>query len=342
MTYPRYALAILLAASGARAHCEPLPPVRSASADTDELAVRRQMGAQVEAALASDDFAALDRMGEQLRLSRARMPNGWPKLAMYHKFLRYQLGDGLEARFGCDFRKADVLRRWREKSPRSPLPYIVEARLLYDQAWCLRGAGFSDTVADGVWPRFEKGIDAAAGILDSHRFAGKDPEYFAVRIEIQRSLANDPEQIMALVDAGTAIEPGYFPIYDSAIFSFLPQWGGSWAAIEQLARYAAKRSAATDKTSFYSRVYISLEECGCLKVEKDPDWPSMRQGLNDLYTLFPVPWNGELNRKLACRVGDLDEGKRYIRAMHPETPDERSFVALDAACQYEASHNPDR
>lgn len=332
------AIACWLCVACSAAHSEPLPPVKPDRPETNELAVRKAIGAQVAAAFATGDYAALNGIGQHFLASRERTPHGWWKLSIFYNYVRYELGDGLTAKDGCQFRKAAVVRRWRDATPRSPVPYIAEAGLLYDQAWCWRGAGFSSTVDAQVWPRFDAQIAAANQILEQYRFAAADPQYYAEKVRIQRSIDNDPSLIMAIVTAGTERTPSYYPIYENAVYSFLPQWGGSWAAMDRFARFAAARAAATEKSGFYARVYTTLDECGCLKPDKIPDWPMMRQGLRDIYTQNPVERIGDQNGTMACDVGDIEEGKAYLRALHPEAPDDRALAAMFATCEGLAQH----
>jgi hypothetical protein len=331
------AIASLSWSSHGIAQVQPLPFAGTVAPAADELAVREAIHAKVKAAIAADDFAGLNSMEQDLLNSRARTPSGWWKLALFHRYLRYELGEGLEAKDGCEYRKADFVKRWGEATPRAALPVITAAGLSYDRAWCLRGTGFANEVPADVWPKFHADIATAAQILDRHPFAAVDPEFWAVRVGILRAQGNDLTAVQALLDKATARAPGYYPIYGSAALSFLPQWGGSFAAIDRLARYAAQRSAATDATGFYARVYITLEECGCIRIEDHPDWPTMKQALRDIYAQFPVPWNGNLYATYACRRGDTEEGRRYIRAMFPQVTDDRSFVALFATCDHVAT-----
>ena len=315
-----------------------LPFAGTAEPGTDELAGRQAIGKKVKAAIAADDFAGLNAMEQDFVTSRARMPNGWWKLAMLHRYVRYELGDGLEAKNGCEFRRADFVRRWVVATPRSPLPFITAAGLHYDQAWCLRGAGFSDSVPEAVWPKFEAGIATAAQALDQHPWAATDPEFYAIRINIARAQGQGLNAVQSLVDRATAREPGYYPIYANAVMSFLPQWGGSFAAAERFAHYAAERSAATEGSGFYARVYITLEECGCIQMEHHPDWPMMKRGMRDIFARYSVPWNGNLYATYACRRGDTEEGRYYIRAMHPNITDDSAFRLLFASCDNTAAH----
>ena len=319
---------------GAARADDALPFATAVTPAADERAVREAIGAQVKAAIAADDFAGLNRLELDYLKSRARTPGGRWKLATFHDYLRYDLGEGLVAKLGCEYRKADFVRRWAAATPHSPAPFITDAALLHDRAWCWRGSGFADDVPADAWPKFHADVAAAAEVLDQHRWAASDPEFYAIRVNIARSQSKGLDAVQALVDKGTAREPDYFPIYDNALFSFLPQWGGSMAALDQFAHYAAHRSAATEGSGFYARSYISMQECRCISIVHHPDWPAMKQAMQDIYAHYPVPWNGNLHATYACWYGDDDEVKRYIRVMHPEATDDRAVEALFKLCQY--------
>lgn len=337
----RFMLAItcLFCLSCCAGRAKSLPYAITTGPGSDEKAARDAIVAEVKAAISAKDFAALNRMEHDFMTSRARTPGGTWKLVTFFRSVRYELGEGLEAKDGCEFRKADFVKHWAAATPDSPMPFITAAHLLTDQAWCIRGSGFAQDVPATAWPKFDSYISTASQVLDNHAWAAIDPEYYVVKLEIMRSQNQGPDAAQALVEKATAREPAYYPIYADAVLSLLPQWGGSYQEIDKFARYAAKRSAKTDDTGFYARIYISLDECGCLKIEQNPDWATMKQALRDIYSHYPVPWNGNLYSTLACRVGDTEEGKRYIRSLHPETRDDRSLQALFATCDYQASHH---
>lgn len=186
------------------ARADSLPFARTAAPGADELAARNATGDKVRTAIAADDFAGLNRLEQDFLTSRARTPSGWWKLAMFHRYVRYELGDGLEEKDGCEYRKADFVRRWAEATPHSPLPFITAAGLQYNQAGCVRGSGFASEVPENAWPKFEAGIAAAAQTLDQHPWTSDDPEYYAIKVEILRSQGNDLKVVQALIDEATA------------------------------------------------------------------------------------------------------------------------------------------
>lgn len=110
--------------------------------------------------------------------------------------------------------------------------------------------------------------------------------------------------------------------------------------MEAFARDVAARTRASERHGLYARIFWSLgEECDCHLIERAADWTFLKQAMRDVYAQYPVTWNGQWFAELSCRMKDVDEGRRYIRAIHPDAPNEHSFAALFAACDYEARTN---
>lgn len=318
---------------------------QAATADTahpivnsaDEMAERNAIFHKVQAAIAAQDFTGLSAMEEDFRRSHARTPSGLLKLELFHSGVQSYLAEGLQREEGCQYRDAAFVQRWAAATPNNPAPFITDAALQSQQAWCFRGTGIADTVAAEDWPKFGEGISAAARLLDQHRnVASIDPEYYAVLVDVLRAHGMSKAEFHAVVEQATAREPDYHRTYFNAAWYYLPQWGGSYAELDAFARYAANRSRADEKSGLYARIFWSLDECGCRISDKAADWPTLRQSMRDIYDRFPNRWNGQYFADETCRRGDTQEGRRYLRAMHPEATDETSFVALFATCDSRA------
>ncbi|MFO1239007.1 MAG: hypothetical protein U1E64_01525 [Sphingomonadaceae bacterium] len=307
------------------------------STSPDEKTERDAILGKVQAAIAASDFAALNGMEEEFRSSRARMPSGLWKLAVFHAGLQFYLAKGLERQFDCQYRTAEFIAKWAAAAPDNPAPVITDAAMLDKQAWCFRGGGYADHVAQGDWPKFRKGVAAAFGTLEQHSAtASADPEYYAVKLGVLRDMSASPEAFHTFLDEAVAREPDYHRTYFMAVWSYLPQWGGSYAAVEQFARYAADQTSGSEQDGLYARIFWSLEECGCEIVKVAADWPRMKQAMRDVYNLYPVASNSEYFTDLACRMGDVEEGRRYLRAAHPEFTDDASFAPMFTYCDSRA------
>lgn len=301
--------------------------------ETKEHDAREAIIQKISAAMAAKDFRALDAMGEELRTSRARTPAGAWDLWVYHAQIRWQLGESVDRTAACRSPMESFVREWQEASPKSHFAPIAQASLLIDEAWCFRGGGSAAAVPEQAWAPFAKKTQSALAVLhERQEQASLDPEFYAVQLEAMRMQGADRKAFDAVLAEGSKREPAYENAYVSAAYYFLPQWGGSYAQIDALARLATDKSRNTDGSSMYARIFRSLEECGCDVISSAADWNTMKQSMRDLYARFPVRNNAEYFANLSCRLGDRDEGRRYIRALHPEATGEGDFAALFASC----------
>jgi hypothetical protein len=322
---------------GCKAQAAPPDTGQVVATSSDEEAERELILNKVRTAIDSSDFAGLSAMEEDFRSSRARTPSGVWKLAAFHAGLQAYLADGLQQEAGCEYRRAAFVQQWTDAAPRNPAPSITNAALLLDQAWCIRGPGYADTVAADAWPKFREKVAAAYGVLEAHAArASVDPEFYAIKLDVLRALGVDKPAFRKVIEEATEREPYYHRTYFNAVWYYMPQWGGSYAEVEDFARYAAERTRTSEHDGFYARVFWWLEECGCGIVQKAADWSRLKQAMRDVYDRYPVGWNGKYFADLSCRMGDGEEGRRYLRTLHPETKDDRSFAAMFAACDYQA------
>lgn len=303
----------------------------------DEQAERDAISSKVEEAVAARDFAGLSAQEAAFRTSRARTSSGKWKLELFHHALLYSLADGLRPGQDCRYQDEPLVRHWADAYPTDPTPAIVHAALLHEQAWCLRGAGYANTVAPDVWPRFRELLERAAASLTARKAeAGADPQYYAVALDILRSQGAGEAAFQTMVEEATAREPAYAPIYFEAVWHYLPQWGGSDAAVDGFARYAATRGRSSEASGLYARIYLSLEACSCHTLKTAADWGMLKQSMRDIFDRYPTRWNAERFADLSCGLGQGEEGRRYIRAQHPDARGELAFQALFTACDRKA------
>jgi hypothetical protein len=331
------AVSCLLAPTGCALQAAAADPERVRLNPADELLVRRTILTELRQAIDKNDFAGLSAMEHDFRSSRARTPSGMWKLKVFHSGVQTYLADGLVKEGGCTYRKAPFVQQWAAAEPRSPAPAITDAALRLEQAWCFRGRGFADSVAPEAWPKFNAGVAAASAALDKHKaIAADDPEFYTVAVSLARVQNVGLEPVRKLVDTAAAKEPGYPWTYSTAAWSFLPQWGGSYPALESFVRDVSRDASAKGQEDLYVRIFRTLDECGCQIITSAADWPTLRQSMRDVYSRYPVAWNGEYFAGVACRMKDVEEGRRYIRSLHPEAADEGSFVALFYGCDVRA------
>lgn len=301
-------------------------PAESSPADTgkvdarsnDEMAERKLVFGQVDAAITANDFTALDKLEQQLLSSRARTPSGVWKLGVYHAELQFRLAKGMDRANGCSQPGAAFAARWLQHSPAGPAAIITAADLALSKAWCFRGDGYAASVPAKFWPAFHAGVaDAYNRLTKSRKAASTDPEYYSVMTKVYRAKGASQAETMTLVREASDREPYYGRTYFAAALNFLPQWGGSMEEVDQLARFAAAKTRTSDKLGYYVRAYWTLEECGCADMATDPDWSTLKQSMNDLVERYPAPFNAKYFMDLTCKRGDADDAMPFIRMLTP-------------------------
>lgn len=310
--------------------------IATASSSNEEVE-KNAIFAKIRSAIAARNFAELSTMESKFRSDRTRMPSGVWKLAVLHAGLQYYLAAGLKAETDCRYSNRKFVQDWEVRAPGNPAPAITDAALLLKQGWCNRGAGYAQSVAAEAWPRFRAQVNAALAVLKKHKTtASIDPEFYAVEVDAARAEGIDRPAFHALLEEAIARERDYHRTYFNAVWYYLPQWNGSYKQVGDFARYAVERTRAIEGSGLYARIFWSLDECGCRIIERAADWNIMRRSMQDVYVRHPNALNAKYFADVSCRMKDINEGRQFIRAMHPETTDDGSFGALFAACDNQA------
>jgi hypothetical protein len=307
-----------------------LTPVKASAAD--EEVERHVILEKVQSAIAAKNYAALSAMEDDFRSSRARTSSGIWKLAVFHAGVQHHLRNA-PWQEGCQNLSARFLQNWATATPRNPAPVITNAALSLDQAWCLRGDRYAHLVAPDVWPRFHALVaDASQTLKNHHAMASVDPEYYAIKARALLGEGASKATTYEMLEEATSREPYYHRTYFNAAWSFLPQWGGSFAEVERLALYAARKTSTGEDKGFYARVFWNLDTLVPDIMERAADPSVLKQAMRDVYNRYPTRWNSKHNAEVSCRLGDGQAGRQYLRALHPEVTNDRDFAALFAGC----------
>jgi len=287
-----------------------------ARAFAGELQIRQEIFDRVHTLVQARDFPGLAAMERQYLTARERTPSGSWKLQEFYLGLERALPPPAREVGNCQIPAGMFIDDWTKAAPNSPAPFIVRANMLVQSAWCVRGDGYAAEVAEDAWQPFHEGIEKAETTLTTHkRVASADPEYYAVMEDVYRSEGREPDEFQKLLDEATAKEPTYYGLYWNAYTYYQPQWFGSSADVDALARYAIKRTRSLDGTGAYARFYwhASGLSCGCWL--EAIDWPTMKAAMRDVAQHYPDPWNYANFARLSCQFADKDETKKYFAAL---------------------------
>jgi hypothetical protein len=279
---------------------------------TNELQERDVIFDTVKAAVAAGDFAKLNAMALEFRTRRALTPSGTWKLAAFYGGLTFYL-EQRQTPGTCDYSGNDLVNRWAKATPKAPAVHIAAARLLLDHGWCIRGSGFAPKVAEANWEPFRQDVQAAYDRLKAYKsIASVDPEYYAVMESIYIAKGEGKSAFQSLLTEATDREPYYYGLYFAAYRYYMPQWYGSYAEVDDLARFAAERTKEKDGFGAYARLYWFMDECKCGLHRTAINWPDMKVAMKDVMDRHPNTWNAANFAMLSCGGGDDIQATKFI------------------------------
>jgi len=259
--------------------------------------------AQVTALVAKSDFDALEDLEFKLRTEKSRTPAGRWEL---HEFYS---GAG-------SVKHVAKVEAWKKAKPESVAPRIALASIYRQQAWHARGSGYADSVTEQMWTEFHRLLKLAwKELIEAEKLAEKDPELYVLRIITAMGMDKSKEDILAILDKGVGLEPGYYDLYEAAAIALLPRWGGEVGDVERLAREMMPRTQSTDGDGLYARIamvsmnYVGVDE---FILEMQFEWPLLRKSFYDLRERFP---NSNHIPNQFCRFAGYHNDKEAAREM---------------------------
>ena len=176
---------------------------------------------QVRRSIVAGDFAAVNRIADGV-LGSSQM-QGW-QFYPFDNFLAYVM-ESAPSEF------ASRLDEWVAKDVTDATPLLLRAQHSYDLGWAARGRGFADTVSARGQEQFTDYLNSAlADINAALAISEANPFGFYLRLRILQSGGPSVEFFRAFADA-IAKYPDYYPLYEIALATLQPRWGGTIPAM---------------------------------------------------------------------------------------------------------------
>lgn len=285
------------------------------AAQSNELEERNALAAFFTKNFEAGDYAALDTWYDKALKEKARFQSGVFRANRLVRSIHFNLKPC--SPFGpvgaCPLvydpawvEQQQKARAWLEKFPRSTLASIVLSKAYDGQAWEHRGDGYASTVSTEDMNTFmEYNQQAIRTLLAQAELGRKDPNWWSRLLETARNGGVSRQDYAQLSKDAIAAFPSNQDIYFAASEGLLPQWGGSYKAMAQLAAQAVENTKAEDGQSFYARIYwnlyYQLPDDGTPEFTRpDVNWVRIRAGFDDLIQRYPSNVNINAYAMLAC------------------------------------------
>jgi hypothetical protein len=288
------ALAATVCAGGARA------------ASDGETQIRNELKTEAAHLLEQGDIASYDERATQLRSTGERTPAGIWKLSLFYKAPDSWPAARPDAPIWGQIESAT--EAYRQEHPDSASAIVGHARILVAHAWALRGSGWGRDLSDAQRRGFDTYLERARTVLDDHRDVGsRDPEWYALRIQVMNGQGARRAQIMELATQALDGEPTYQPIGYVASNAFLGKWGGSPQLLRTFIALAVAKSRSVEGTQVYARIMFNLARMDNQPVaaleQAGMDWPALKASLREVAIAYPDSWNLNIERAMTCLVG---------------------------------------
>jgi len=266
-------------------------------------AMRDRAFMEANAALMEGNFEKIDRMYDDFMANGGvrRTDGGWMV-----ESLQDLLGERCQVM--DDAAERAVLARWAAARPDSRLRPAAEVIALQCQAWKARGGGYSNLVAEEGAKIFREKLRLAAKRLGETETAGKEsPLWWWAALIVAGSSGMPSAQFDQMFAEATRRFPSYQPLYYTRVNYHLPQWGGSFTAVEEFARKSADATSEKEGQSMYAWIYVDLgRKVRNLFGDSEVSWPRMKKAFEDLNARYPDDWNKNLFATFACRARDKE------------------------------------
>lgn len=291
----------------------------------DAITLAHEISSHAANLFAVQDFAALNQLDDDYRLSQARLPDGRWKITFIYSYLSKlsnKVTNNINAKESVDAwqEKFRLVEQWLKATPEHPAPYIAKAELLIVYAWHARGSGWAKNVSNEQWQKFRSRIAQARKVLEySSLVSGNHPNWFVKMEVIAKAQHWSEAEFTQLYDSAVALYPNYYFIHFAAASYFQPRWHGSKKALRQFVENAVAQSKAQEGLTLYARLYWS--QLWALKdntfAQGYAQWPQMKQGFDDIMTDYPdSKWNLNAFAFYACTAKDWQTTKQLISRLN--------------------------
>jgi hypothetical protein len=272
---------------------------------------------RVASAMFWGDWDEVERLHAAARTQTQRAKEGWLPACLF--------GSGADRSYDGDSQayhdaRVAATRDWVRRKPESPLAHAMH---LDDLAWFYRGGGFAKTVSDQRFADFHAKLNEALAYTKANAAVmARDNYYVRPLLTLMRGLSVPIRQQLEVARKGMRKEAADECLYNRAIDSLLPKWGGEPEQLEGWIRESMKGLPEADALMRYTRLYDIAAENDYEQGLFDNSlarWPLMRDGLRHWIARSPGSryWKNRL-AFYGCMVKDRETAVPALEAIEGE------------------------
>lgn len=275
---------------------------------------REMFARQVAQLLTTEQVDKLETMGNYLRASKARFPEGIWMLSAFYTGLAKPVDSNSEAQWKVWFEKLDL---WRSKYPGSKTAAVALGEACFKYGWKARGSGYVDTVTDDGWRLLAERLAKARKVLeDAAHLPPEDPHWYVAMLSVALGQGWDDAAYNQLYAEAVRKEPTYYDYYFLKANRLLPRWHGNPGDWQRYALEASNKSPKEEGMTLYTRIAWSCGEVDYgdeMFTKGGIQWPLVKQGFEDIERNYPTSmWNLNAFCYYACMAGDRQTARKLF------------------------------
>jgi Domain of unknown function (DUF4034) len=272
---------LLTTSTTARAHAANL--AANGADDADITIHEHQWTRSIESALVDEKFDDLDRMADQYRREKTRLPGGEWRLHLFYSALDAPRLSDQDSRDHLAH-----LEHWVHQRPDSITAQVALATSLHRWAWVARGHGYANTVTPENWHLFDERNKQAQAVLDgAAKLSAMCPQWYSQMMAVGLAQNWDAGRMKDIFDRGVQFEPDYFYLYLQYANYLLPKWDGHEGDASTFAKSSADHLGGDAGDVLYFQIATTLirRGDGSFPVH-EMDWDRIQRGYHALSTQY--------------------------------------------------------
>jgi hypothetical protein len=284
-------VALMLSLTGSAHTRAQLNTAPTSSSPVDQDAVHQgPWKRSIESDLIEEKFDDLDRMAEEYRRGKSRLPGGDWKLHVFYETL-----DAPQQTDKDSVEHLNHLQKWMKLRPESITARVALTNSLHRWAWVARGNGMADSVTPEGWKLFAERSRAADIVLeDSRDMKNMCPEWYSQMLAVGIAEGWEISRMRDIFERGIQFEPGYQYLYKQYANAILPKWYGKAGDASTFAKTSADKIGGDTGDMIYFEIASNLVRRGDGDFPvKELDWERIQRGYHVLTQLYGASRRGE-------------------------------------------------
>lgn len=258
-------------------------------------------------------FAALEKLANDLRTTKALFGNGSWKLSQFYGALECRKEEP-ESMWQLH---SKIYGEWKTAFPQSITARVAHALYFKSYAWKARGSGFANTVTEEGWRLFRQRLALAQQVLISAKaLPQKCPAWYGASLVVAAALEEERARFDMIYREGKQLEPTYWKLDATYTYFLLPRWMGRPGDWEKAAAAEVNRPGGLGAEGYAEVVVNLLGYYDNIFSETQASWRLTKEGCEILRQKYPAS-REILNVYcvLACQAEDRGEARALFKEL---------------------------